>query len=184
MNKALPSFGEGAPKLGIPKSPNDGLLIPQTLVSSDALNGNGPVQLTARIAKYPSTWSCRLPEACTNNVPNKNQPTVFKSGWDVDPDDLGKTGGLVVVPMITSSPFLLADLTDNGSNTRNLVRTLDLQRFAAARPDAGKRWKANELSVRVVYDNSIANGGAAKIKISFDGACCDTFKSTGGEICE
>lgn len=75
-------------------------------------------------------------------------------------------------------------LTRSETVSKDVLRFLSLNTYPRSRPDQGQRFRKTDFTARVVFAGGTSNGGRAKITIKFDGACCDSFRNVGEEVCE
>ncbi|ATG41708.1 hypothetical protein [Phaeobacter piscinae] len=168
-----------------PRTPEDGLLIPSTNTYGWETDSDGGSLHTAFIANYPQVRQCNNSNIiCFNTLDYYASQTVFESGWDSDQESLLNSVGFNMHTWDIRQPHEYADLRHNTQVERNVIRLLELDHFATARPSGGKRFKSNNMTTRVVYNNATQGGGAAALRMEFSGSCCDRFVDTGSETCE
>ncbi|OBY26806.1 hypothetical protein [Leisingera sp. JC1] len=179
----LSSFGQSQWYSNVPKTPEQGLLIPFT--NTYGLGGSSPLH-AAWIAKYPQFRQCNFNSnvICASAIDYNASRTVFQSGWDSDQESFLNSVGFDIHTWGIRPPHEYAELRQNSQVQRNVLRLLELDHFATARPAGAKRFKSNNMTTRVVYNNATQGGGAAALRIEFSGSCCDRFVDTGSETCE
>ena len=154
--------------------PNDGLLLPHTHTSQN--------ELKALIAKYKLSnyFGCNVIQSTVENL------TVFQTGWDYTGSTIDQSFCQTEPGSAISSwkhPYY-ALIDQNSQFAASTFYTIPLEGFAAADPTGPKRFKdAGSFKVRMVYDSTLPGGPSAQFKLSFEGACCDSFREEGLEQC-
>lgn len=152
----------------------------------------GTVQPLAALIKTPLAGGQALQPPATG-------PSVLESGWDMPEGPTywrakiyRKTehGNDKILRWYICNPIphdfchQMQVLSLNETISKNVLRFFSLKTYPRSRPDRGQRFRKTNFTARVVYAGGTSNGGSAKIRIKFDGACCDSFRNVGAEVCE
>ncbi|MDC0660629.1 hypothetical protein N6L27_21705 [Leisingera sp. SS27] len=188
-----------------PANDTDGLLVPMVKLGPPSFNqnqryrcfwgppfGGGRVQPLAAIIKKPLAGGDAL-------QPPASGPGVFSSGWDMPEGPtswrakvyrLVEHGNDKILQWFTCERLehefchQMQVLTPSETVSKDVLRFINLNTYPRSRPDQGQRFRKTDFTARVVFAGGTSNGGRAKITIKFDGACCDSFRNVGEEVCE